>query len=237
MSIPPQIDPGFRLGEVYKLWYPKKVEVKDGLTFRYRLWDKYDTAIYYTTGADTFDVTTTFKKISGNKPPVILPDIISTIDDNVVVSDQGYAPSENAGDNIFVLAGWSHFKNQTWNESHHGKTFSFVDGVEGAYIELTFTGYKVDWYSEKRENHGIMSVQKLKQLSLTVKKFGLPTEPRRTWTFTIREPIIIRFLVWTSPAGMPNATTKFRFNYTGRKNSAATQTNVGHDKFIIYRKQ
>ena len=44
-------------------------------------------------------------------------------------------------------------------------------------------------------------------------------------------------LVWTSPAGMPNTVNKFRFNYTGRKNAAATATNVGHDKFIIFRKQ
>ena len=82
-SVPPG-EPTMRLGEITKLWIPKKVEVKDGFTFRYRLWDRLDTAIYYITGADTFDVTTTFKKISGNKPPVILPDIISTIDDNVL---------------------------------------------------------------------------------------------------------------------------------------------------------
>jgi hypothetical protein len=76
MTATPQ-DPGFRLGEITKLWYPKNVPVTDGFTFRYRLWDKYDTAIYFRTGADTFDVVTTFKKVTGSKPPVVLPDIIT----------------------------------------------------------------------------------------------------------------------------------------------------------------
>ena len=36
-----------QLAEVIKVWKTKKVNVVDGFTFRYRLWDKYDTAIYF----------------------------------------------------------------------------------------------------------------------------------------------------------------------------------------------
>lgn len=231
MTATPQ-DPGFRLGEVTKMWFPKRVPVSDGFTFRYKLWDKFDTAIYYTTGADTFDVVTTFKKITGSKPPVILPDIISTVDDNVLTSAQVYSPSQSAGDNIFVTSGWNHFKNQTWTEPHNNKTFSFVDKVPDAYIELTCTCYKIEWWNEKRENHGIASVQKMKLVNDAWVSDGNPVDvdlyDKRTDNNSL--------LVWTSPA-MNNVTNKFRFIYTGRKNSAATQTNVGHDKFIIYQKQ
>jgi hypothetical protein len=230
MTATPQ-DPGFRLGEITKLWYPKNVTVTDGYTFRYRLWDKYDTAIYYRTGSDTFEVVTTFKKITSLKPPV-LPDIISTIDDNVLTPAQVYSPSQSAGDNIFVTSGWNHFKNQTWTEPHNNKTFSFVDKVPDAYIEVTCTCYKIEWWNEKRENHGIASVQKMKLVNDAWVADGAAVDIDLYAARTDNNSL----LVWTSPA-MNNQTNKFRFIYTGRKNSAATQTNIGHDKFVIYAKQ
>ena len=36
---------------------------------------------------------------------------------------------------------------------------------------------------------------------------------------------------------LPNAPHTIRVMYTGRKNSAASQTNVGHDYFVTYKKQ
>ena len=236
MTATPQ-DPGFRLGEITKLWYPKNVPVTDGFTYRYRLWDKYDTAIYYRTGPDTFDVVTTFKKITGTKPPIVLPDIITTIDDNVLVADQVYNPSQNAGDNIFVTAGWNHFKNQTWTEPHYNKTFSFVDGVAGAYIELNCTCYKVEWWNEKRENHGIVSVQKMKQQNVNGQETWVPDGTAQDVDLYDKRTDNNSLLVWTSPTTTGNTVLKYRFLYTGRKNTAATQTNMGHDKFIIFKKQ
>ena len=88
-----------QLAEVIKVWKTKKVNVVDGFTFRYRLWDKYDTAIYYQTGADTFEVTTTFKKVSSTKPPT-LTDIISTLDDNTVSPGQINLDEEEAATDI-----------------------------------------------------------------------------------------------------------------------------------------
>lgn len=215
-----------QLGEISKLWSTKKVNVVDGTTYRYRLWDGSDTAIYYQTGIDTFEVTTTFKKISGNKPPVVLPDIITSIDDNVVTTAQYYEPKVNAGDNIFITTGWSHMKNQTWNVPHYGNTFSFIDynaPTTGSYIELTCTCYKIEWYNEKRVNHGIASVQLDNGPAIDVDLYDARTDNNS-------------ILVYTTPS-MSNATHKLRVTYTGRKNAAATATNLGHDYFKTFTKQ
>jgi hypothetical protein len=212
-----------QLGEISRVWKTKRVTVADGFTYRYRLWDGYDTAIYYQTGADTFEVVTTFKKVTSTKPPV-LPDIISTLDDNAVSPGQVYNPATNAGDNIYIPAtGWSHFKGQTWNENHLNKTASVVD-LAGGFIEITCTCYRVDWYAEKRENHGIASVSIDGGAAKDADLYEARTDNNSTQ-------------VWTSPPGMTNATHKIRVSYTGRKNAAATQTNLVHDYFKIYTKQ
>jgi hypothetical protein len=220
-----------KLAEVFKVWETKKVPVSDGFTFRYRLWDKYDTAIYYQTGIDTFEVTTTFKKVSGTKPPP-LPDIISAMDDNVIAPGQVYAPATNAGDNVYFPAGWSHMKGQTWNQTpegnpiHYNKTASFIDAVAtgGSYVEITCTCYRVDWYTEKRVNHGIAAISVDGATPVDVDLYDPRTDNNS-------------LLVWTSPQGMTNATHKFRVTYTGRKNSAASGASVLHDYFKIYTKQ
>jgi hypothetical protein len=222
MSEPPPQDPGYRLGEVTKLWYPRRVEVKDGFVYRYRLHDKFDTAVYYMTGPDTFEVTTTFKKWIPNKPA--LPDIITKIDDNVTISSgQSYFPTQNAGDNIFITGGWNHFKGQTWNAPHHNNTFSFVDNVAGAYVELEFTGYRVEWFSEKRINHGIVTVQIDGGSPQDVDLYDATDTNNSKKVFT--------------SVDLPNAVHKIRVMYTGRKNTNATQTNIGHDYFVVYKKQ
>jgi len=217
-----------QLGEISKVWKTKRVNVADGSVYRYKLWSGSDTAIYYQTGADTFEVVTTFKKVSSTKPPV-LPDIISTLDDNAVSPGQVYNPAVNAGDNIYIPAtGWTHFKGQTWNQTpeglpiHYNKTISVVD-LAGAYLEITCTCYRVDWYTEKRENHGIAQVSVDGAAPQDVDLYQARTDNNST-------------LVWTSPT-LTNATHKIRVSYTARKNAAATQTNILHDYFKIYTKQ
>ena len=219
-----------QLGEIAKVWKTKRVTVADGFTYRYRLWAGSDTAIYYQTGIDTFEVTTTFKKVSSTKPPP-LPDIISTLDDNTISPGQVYAPGTNAGDNVYFAAGWSHMKGQPWNQTtdgvaiHYNKTFSFIDKLDpaGSYLEITCVCYRVDWYNEKRENHGIAAVSVDGAAPKDVDLYDPRTDNNS-------------LLVWTSPT-MTNATHKIRVSYTGRKNPAATQTNLGHDYFKIYTKQ
>jgi hypothetical protein len=219
-----------QLAEVVKVWKTKKVTVADGFTYRYNLWSGSDTAIYYQTGIDTFEVVTTFKKISGTKPPPVLPDIISSLDDNTVSPGQVYNPATNLGDNIFSpTTAWSHMKGQPWNQNadgteiHYNKTLSIVDAA-GAYLEITCICYRVDWYTEKRENHGIA------QISLDG---GTPKDVDLYAARTDNNSL----LVWTTSETTPNATHKIRVIYTGRKNAAANATNIVHDYFKIYTKQ
>jgi len=219
-----------QLGEISKLWKTKKVNVQDGSVYRYKLWDGSDTAIYYQTGIDTFEVTTTFKKITKEKPPVVLPDIISTLDDNSLSSAQAYNPAINAGNNVYITTGWSHMINQPWNQNpdgtpiHYNKSYSFVD-IAGAYIELTCAPcYKIEWWTERRENHGIATVTLDDVAVGDVDQYSTATTNNT-------------MLIYTTPTSLINDTHKLRISYTGRKNPAATQTNIGHDKFVIYQKQ
>ena len=210
------------LAEISKVWKTKRVNVSDGYTYRYKLWDGSDTAIYYQTGIDTFEVTTTFKKVNSTKPPV-LPDIITSIDDNVVTTAQVYSPATNGGDNIIIAGSWSHFKGQVWNANHNALTFSFINDAANAYIELTCTCYKIEWYSEKRNNHGIVSIQLDNGQATEIDLYDARTDNNS-------------ILVFTTPV-LTNATHKLRVNYTGKKNSASTSTNIGHDYFKTYTKQ
>ena len=213
-----------KLAEVVRLWKPYYVVPTDGLVVKQIIHDKMDSALFSKTGIDTFEMTITYRKISGSKPPPILPDIISTVDDNVATPALLYNPSENAGDNIFITAGWSHMKGQTWNVNHFNNTASFIDGVATAFVEVSCSPcYKIEWYTEKRVNHGIASVQIDGGAAVDVDLYDPRTDNNS-------------LLVFTTPA-LPNAAHKLRVSYTGRKNAAATQTNLLHDYFKTYTKQ
>ena len=219
-----------QLAEVIKVWKTKRINVQDGFVYRYKLWDGADTAIYYQTGVDTFEVTTTFKKITSTKPPIVLPDIISTLDDNSVSPAQAYSPATNAGNNVYITTGWSHMIGQPWNQNpdgtpiHYNKSFSFVDKVDGAYLEVTCSPcYKIEWWAEKRENHGIAVITLDGAVIGDIDQYSSGTTNNST-------------LLYTTPS-MTNATHKLRIGYSGRKHPSASQTNIGHDKFVIYQKQ
>jgi hypothetical protein len=109
--------------------------------------------------------------------------------------------------------------------------------VAGAYIELNCTCYKVEWWNEKRENHGIVSVQKMKQQTVNGQETWVPDGEAQDVDLYDKRTDNNSLLVWTSPTTTANTILKYRFLYTGRKNSGATQTNMGHDKFIIFKKQ
>lgn len=211
-----------QLAEVIKLWKTKHVPVVDGMTYKYKLHAKSDTAIYYQVGIDTFEVTTTFKKII--KIPPVLPDVISTMDDNVVATAQAYMPAANLGDNVYNNTTWSHMKGQTWNANHHANTASILE-TDG-YVELTCTCYKVEWWSEVRSNHGIVAISIDGGPAVNVDLYKAPPDTNNST------------LVWKSPSTITsNAVRKIRVSFTGTKNPASTATNFIHDKFVIYIKQ
>ena len=214
----PAISQTQQLAEILKIWKRVDIPVQDGTVYKWNVYTGSDTARYFQPGLDTLEATITFKK----KTVIVLPDIISTMDDNVVSLSQVYNPPINVGDNVITATGWSHFKNQTWNANHHANSYSFVE-VAGAYVELSCTCYKVEWWSELRVNHGIASVQIDGGAAIDVDQYDPRTDNNS-------------LKIWTSP-DMTNATHKIRINYTGRKHPSSQSTNIGHDKFVIYTKQ
>lgn len=209
-----------KVAAVSHVWETKHVTISDGYVYKYKIYSDMDTAIYWQPGTDTFEVTTTFRKLNNPTPPK--PDLITNLDDNTASIAQRYEPPTNVGDNIQVAGLWTHFKGQTWNTPHYANTVSVLRTA--GYVELTCTCYKVEWYSEKRINHGIVSI--------TVDG-GTPVDldlydPRTDNSSTI---------VWTSPSSMINGSHTIRIAWTGRKNPVATDTNYLHDRFVIYTKQ
>ena len=221
----PALSQGYKIGEVTRWWTPKNVQVTDGLVYKYKLYDKYDTAIRYNIGPDpdTFDVVVTFKK----RLPPVKPDVISIIDDNQIVPEQTYLPATRLNDNVFSSTAWSHAKNNSWNANHYANTVSFVEGIPvGAYVELTCVCYKVEWWGERRNNHGIVSISTDGGSIVNVDTYGPNTDNPST-------------LLWQSPSSPSaiNGTHKFRVTYTGTKNPASTSFSIVHDKWVIYTKQ
>jgi len=215
---------GYKIGEVTRWWTPKHIQVTDGLTVKYKLYNGYDTAYRYNIGPDpdTFDVVVTFKK---RLPPAPKPDLVSVMDDYTIVPNQTYLPATRLSDNVYSSTAWAHMKGQTWNANHYANTVSFVEGIQvGAYVELTCVCYKVEWWGERRNNHGIVSITTDGGAIANVDTYGPNTDNPST-------------LFWTSAAAPVNGTHKFRVTYTGTKNPASTSFSIVHDKWVIYTKQ
>jgi hypothetical protein len=87
-------------------------------------------------------VTIGFKKYEG---PVIPPPV-----DEIIELD-------NVGAHSVYTGAWTHAANNPWNANHFNKTISYTFAVN-ATVVVSFTGKKVELYSEKRVNHGIAAV-------------------------------------------------------------------------------
>lgn len=207
-----------QLAEILRIWKRVDVPVQDGTVYKFRVYNGSDSARYFNPGTDTLEATITFTK----KNPVPLPDIISTMDDNVSSTAQNYEPATNLGDNVYNNTLWSHMKGQTWNANHHANTASILETT--GYVELTCTCYKVEWYSEVRSNHGIVAISIDGGAATNVDLYKAPPDTNNSTK------------VWTSP-NMTNATHKIKVSFTGTKNPSATATNFIHDKFVTYTKQ
>lgn len=168
------------------------------------------------------------KKIT--EPPVVQqPDIIQEIDDkpSAAISYMVNATTPfNGVVNQPDWTKWVHFENQTWNAPHLANTASFGYVVNG-YLQVSWTGYKIEWYPEKRENHGIAAVsvdggpEVMVDLYKNTKANG--NELAFTW------PNV-------TPANPTNATHTIRIRVTGQKNAAATEFNVSHDYFKAFKR-
>jgi len=221
----PAMSQTYKIGEITRLWTPKHVQVTDGLTFKYKLYNGLDTAYRYNVGPnpDTFDVVVTFKK----RLPPVKPDVVTVIDDYPTAPQQTYLPATRLADNVYSSTAWAHMKDQAWNALHYANTVSFVEGIQvGAYVELTCVCYKVEWWGERRNNHGIVSITTDGGSIVNVDTYGTNSDNPST-------------LLWQSPSSPSaiNGTHKFRVTYTGTKNPASSSFSIVHDKWVIYTKQ
>lgn len=145
--------------------------------------------------------------------PVVLPkpDIITDID------NMAAGPA-----NKYSLA-WVHSINAPWNASHFANSASYTAVKDGA-LETTFDGYRVEWFTEKRVNHGIAAVSIDGGPEVMVDLF----DPRKD-NNTLR--------VWTSPVlASGTHTIKIRCTLTKSSTIAETDTNIIHDYFKVYKK-
>jgi len=221
----PALSQTYKIGEITQLWTPKHVYVTDGLVHKYTTYDGYDTAYRYiiAPNPDTFDVVVTFKK----RLPPAKPDVVTIIDDYPTAPQQTYLPATRLADNVASPTAWAHMKNNTWNANHYANTVSFVEPTTAGtyYVELTCVCYKVEWWGERRNNHGIASITTDGGSAVNVDTYGTNSDNPST-------------LLWTSPATITtNGTRKFRVTYTGTKNPASSGASIVHDKWIIYTKQ
>lgn len=157
--------------------------------------------------------------------PVVIPkpDLVFQVD-NIVQPINQYS------------AGWSHHANNAWNANHHDKTIS-VTYVAGSTLTVQFTGYKFEWWTEKRMNHGIAGISidggPEVKVDLYEKREDNPS-----------------MKVYDSPI-LTDGLHTIKLRMTGEKNPAwqtdypvgnqfrinAQENNILHDKFVTYRKQ
>lgn len=156
--------------------------------------------------ASQYIITYSLQK-DGAPPPDTIPDpeITYIIDDAIL-------PANN------YSAGWYHSANNTWNQNHNNNTASFITG--NGYLETTFTGTKVEWYTEKRNNHGVAGV-------------SIDGGPEGNVDLYKNTDANGSELVYTSPV-LTNTVHKIKIRWTGAKNSASTDPSIIHDYFKVY---
>lgn len=140
---------------------------------------------------------------------ITTPDVVSSIDNTD--ARNVYTP----------VAGWFHATNQTWTQTYHNKTGSYT-GAANASFETTFDGYKVEFWSEKRLNHGIAAISIDGGPEVMVDLYD-PTTNNNSQK------------VWTSP-DMTNGTKKIKIRVTGNKYPSATEASVIIDRLVVYKK-
>lgn len=143
------------------------------------------------------------KKVVVATPPK--PDLIKDIDGAITEPLNKYVPA------------WLHFTNAVFHKS----TASYSP-TTGAKLTVSFTGYKVEWFSEKARNHGIAGVKIDGVQQTSVDLYGNTTVNNSQKVFE-----------WTGTEGVHT----IEITVTGTKNTAATESNVIHDYFRTYSKQ
>lgn len=116
--------------------------------------------------------------------------------------------------------GWEHVTDATWTQPFFNKTGSYPT-VSTATLETTFDGYKVEWYAEKRVNHGIV---------------GVSIDGGTESMIDLYDPTAGNNSQKVFESTLASGTHKIKIRITGTKATSATDWNIVHDRFIVYKK-
>jgi hypothetical protein len=192
-------------------WRPNPIFLKDSVkTFRLVSKNGFYAFVYVLFSGSETERIIEIRQKKYVAPVIPKPDLITDIDDK---------PTDTR--NKYILA-WSNVSGATWNANHFGKSASFTSVKDGA-LETTFDGYKVEWFTEKRINHGIAAVSIDGGTEVMIDLYDPRTDNNKV-------------KVWTSPT-LTNGTHKIKIRCTLTKNTLATDTNIIHDFFKVYKKQ
>lgn len=217
------------IDSVKKIWN-KRVDLTPthGQTYEWRLGS--DTAHYFhPVHGKNFRARVTFYDAAIGLPTTPTdpkPDLITNID--------------NVDNRNQYSTNWNPFANQPWTQNHFNKTITFTT-VTGSSVKITIDGYKFEWWTERRLNHGIASIQIDNNPPVDVDQYEKRTDNNS-------------LLVYTSPE-LTNGTHTVTITMTGRKNPAwstdypagtaaqnqlrieSQQNNIMHDYIKVYKKQ
>jgi len=124
--------------------------------------------------------------------------------------------------NIFV-GSWQHFDNLSWTQSYINKTGSVATAPEST-VTVAFNGIKVEWYSEKRENHAIVGISIDGGAETMLDLYEARTDNNSTLVFTA--------------SGLALANHTIRIRLTNTRNAASTGNPFAyscvHDGIRVY---
>lgn len=146
------------------------------------------------------------------------PDIVTNIDNVVSDTRNKYTGT------------WEHPSATTWLSTFYEKTGSYTF-TNGSYLETTFDGYKIEWYTERKSDKGIAGIS-IANLVGTNWVYGDEVELDLYATTTANNSQ----LAWTI-SELTNGPHKIKIRYTGKKNPAALVPTIIHDYFKTFKAQ
>lgn len=191
--------------------YPhsKTITVRAGSTYKYTIPDKDTARFFQSETGEPLQATITYSKPGGVViPDPVKPDLVTNID-NVDTRNK-------------YTGTWEHASATTWLSKFHNVTGSYTF-TNGSFLETTFDGYKIEWYTELKSDKGYA---------------GISIDGGAEVDLDLYNPTTLNNsqLAWTSPA-LTNGPHKIRIRYLGKKNPAASVPTIIHDYFKVYKKQ
>lgn len=176
---------------------------------------------------------TTIFLFKGWKPLLLAPPSFDMTFEYIVIRKVYVPPAPISIDNIdsrnvYGLT-WTHTANTSWLTNFHNKTGSF-SSTTGATIITSFTGHTVEWWTEKRENHGIAGVSIDNGPEEIVDLYADRTDNNSQLVY--------------SRSGLANGNHTIKIRVTGNKNldtdgtgpdKGATEVTVIHDRLVAYK--